>query len=264
MWMFNNEISFKVKIDERPKVSIIVPVYNVEKWLPECLDSLINQTLEDIEIICIDDGSKDKSGEILEEYAEKDEERIKLKIITEKIKNKEEINDEEMKGRIRVIHQENKGVSAARNVGLNVASGEYVTFVDPDDYVHPECYKTVYKQAKKDNIDIIQFDNNNILNDAQKIIIDKSEVDQSDSIVLDLEQFLKKIKAEMVWFKMFKSNILKDNNIRFMTDISIREDTCFSFMAFPRAKRFKIIPGKFYNYRNRPGSAVRSFDTYNY
>ena len=147
---------------------------------------------------------------------------------------------------------------------MDVASGECVTFVDPDDYVHPECYKTVYNLTKKDNIDIIQFEKKNIINQSQKIIIDKSEVDQSDSIVLDLEQFLKKIKAQAVWFKMFKSNILKENNIRFMADISIREDICFSFMTFPRVKRFKIIPGKFYNYRYRPGSAVRSFDTYNY
>ena len=86
--VLNKKISWKIKINYRPKVSIIVPVYNVEKWLPECLDSLINQSLEDIEIICIDDGSTDKSGEILEDYAEKDKEEMKIKIFNEKTMNK--------------------------------------------------------------------------------------------------------------------------------------------------------------------------------
>ena len=89
--MLNKEISGKVKIIYKPKVSIIVPVYNEKEYLHECLDSLINKTLEDIEIICVDDGSKDNSGEILEDYAEKDKERMKVKIFKEKIKNKKSI-----------------------------------------------------------------------------------------------------------------------------------------------------------------------------
>ena len=89
--MLNKEISGKEKIIYKPKVSIIVPVYNEKEYLHECLDSLINQTLEDIEIICVDDGSKDNSGEILEDYAEKDKERMKVKIFKEKIKNKKSI-----------------------------------------------------------------------------------------------------------------------------------------------------------------------------
>lgn len=102
------------------------------------------------------------------------------------------------------------------------------------------------------------------MNESEKKIIDKSEIDKSDSIVLNFEQFMKKIHSEFVWYKMIKSNILKDNNIRFMTDISIREDTCFSFMVFPRAKRFKIIPGKFYIYRVRPGSAIKTYNLIEY
>ena len=91
MCMLNKEISGKEKIIYKPKVSIIVPVYNAKEYLHECLDSLINQTLEDIETICVDDGSKDNSGEILEDYAEKDKERMKVKIFKEKIKNKKSI-----------------------------------------------------------------------------------------------------------------------------------------------------------------------------
>ena len=117
---------------ERPKVSIIVPVYNTEPWLRECMDSLVNQTLKEIEIICVDDGSPDNCGKILDEYAKKDT-------------------------RIIVIHQKNQGVSAARNAGLDVASGEYITFVDSDDYVDLNTYEKMYNLAKKDEIDILQF-----------------------------------------------------------------------------------------------------------
>lgn len=228
-----------------PKVSIIVPVYNVEKWLPECMDSLVNQTLEDIEIICVNDGSTDNCKNILDEYAKKDKEKFK-------------------KERIKVINQENQGVCAARNAGLDIASGEYITFVDSDDYVDTKCYETAYKWAKKDNIDVLQFRHNRV-NEKSKIkSSNNSEKNLSDSEVLNLEQFLKKSFSGFVWFKMIKSDIIKDNNIRFMTDISLSEDACFSYMVFPRATRFKIIPGKFYNYRSRPGSAVKKWNKNDY
>ena len=98
------EILVQNKINYVPKVSVIIPVYNVEKYLRECLDSVINQTLKDIEIICVDDGSTDSSGKILDEYAQKDK-------------------------RIKVIHQENQGLGAAHNVGIDLAKGEYIGFV---------------------------------------------------------------------------------------------------------------------------------------
>ena len=106
-----------------PKISVIIPVYNVEKYLPKCLDSLINQTLSDIEIICINDCSTDNSLEILEEYASKDE-RIKI-----------------------IDLKENQGAAAARNKGLEIAKGEYLGFVDPDDYVDLNFYEELYKKG---------------------------------------------------------------------------------------------------------------------
>ena len=99
------------------KVSIIVPTYNVENYLVECLESIVNQTLKDIEIICIDDGSTDNSGKILDEYAQKD-------------------------SRIKVIHKENAGYGKAMNLGLDNATGEYIGFVDSDDFVGEDTYKT--------------------------------------------------------------------------------------------------------------------------
>ena len=98
-------------------ISVIVPIYNTEKYLAKCLDSLINQTFQSLEIILIDDGSIDNSGKICDEYA---------------------LNDD----RIKVIHKENGGVSSARNAGLDLATGSYIAFVDPDDYIDPDMYAT--------------------------------------------------------------------------------------------------------------------------
>ena len=116
----------------RPKVSIIIPVYNVEPYLRECLDSVKNQTLKDIEIICIDDGSSDNSGKILDEYAKND-------------------------NRFIVIHQKNMGIGASRNKGLEKVSVEYITFVDSNDYLQLDAYEIAYNSAKKDKVDILQF-----------------------------------------------------------------------------------------------------------
>ena len=103
----------------QPKISVIIPVYNVEKYLRECLDSIVNQTFKDIEIICVDDGSTDKSLEILREYEQKDK-------------------------RIIVISQPNKGVSTARNIGMQQATGKYMMFVDSDDYITQNACELIY------------------------------------------------------------------------------------------------------------------------
>ena len=110
-------------------ISIIVPVYNVEQYLDDCLISIINQTYKNIEIILIDDGSTDKSGKICDEYAKKD-------------------------SRIIVIHKENGGVSSARNAGLRIAKGAYIGFVDPDDWIAEDMYEVLYSNAKKYDADV--------------------------------------------------------------------------------------------------------------
>ncbi len=115
------------------KVSVIVPVYNVEKYLEECIESLINQTLTDIEIICINDGSTDNSLKILEELQKKD-------------------------NRIKIINQKNSGVSSARNNGIENATGEYIGFVDSDDWIDSDYYEKLYNTAKKYNSDIAAGD----------------------------------------------------------------------------------------------------------
>ena len=113
------------------KISVIVPVYNVEPYLIECLESIINQTYRDLEIILIDDGSTDKSGDICEEYAKKDD-------------------------RIIVIHQSNQGSASAKNAGLRKASGEYLAFVDSDDFLQEDAYEFMVRQLEEYHADIIQ------------------------------------------------------------------------------------------------------------
>ena len=113
----------------KPKISIVVPIYNVEKYLRECLDSILAQTLQDIEIIAIDDGSPDQCGNIIDEYAKKDK-------------------------RIIAIHQKNSGYSISVNKGIALAKGEYIGIIESDDWIEPDMYKTLYENAKKYDTDI--------------------------------------------------------------------------------------------------------------
>ena len=115
-----------------PKISVIIPIYNVEKYLPRCLDSVKNQTFTDFQAICVDDGSTDNSGRIAEEYAKHDK-------------------------RFVVVHKENGGMSDTRNVGVDLAKGEFVLFLDSDDFIHPQTLEFLYKSAINNNADMVVF-----------------------------------------------------------------------------------------------------------
>ena len=129
---------------QRPEVSVIVPVYRVEKWLPQCLDSLTAQTLQETEIILIDDGSPDGCGALCDEYAKKD-------------------------ARIRVIHQENRGLSLARNAGLDAARGRYIMFADSDDWVEPDFCETPFRLAEETGADLVLFRHRRHEKDRQSV-----------------------------------------------------------------------------------------------
>ena len=118
--------------NKKPKISIIIPMYGVEKYLRRCLDSVLNQTFTDWQAICVDDGSPDKSGEIAEEYAERDERFI-------------------------VLHKENGGLSDARNYGMPHATGEYIMYLDSDDFIHPQTMEIAWNLAQRNNSDIVSF-----------------------------------------------------------------------------------------------------------
>ncbi len=213
------------------KVSIIVPVYNSESYLNECINSLLSQTLKEIEIILINDGSKDKSLEILNNFALKDS-RI---IIISKVNN--------------------TGMSDARNLGLDISHGEYIGFVDSDDYIQKETYEIAYKAAKKDNIDVVEFQYVNYYERKKiKPIINNNNFDINGNIK-EIKECWEEIKIE-IWSKIYKNEFINKYNIRFVHDL-YGEDFCFNLMVFPRIKNIKFIPGIFYIYRRRKGQLTK-------
>ena len=216
------------RIKKRPKVSVIVPVYKVEPWLRECMDSLVNQTLQEIEIIAVDDGSPDNCGKILDEYADKYKEKVK------------------------VIHQQNGGVSRARNAGLDIAKGEYITFADSDDYLDLRAYEFMYKYAKNDDIDILHCDYR-WFEDGHDSHINKIDFSDAPSITAKDYIYNRDYKKYYVYY-FIKYEIIQNDKLRFIPGLNWAEDTCFLFMALANSNKIKLIPAKFYNYRGRPNS----------
>ena len=172
-----------------PKISVIVPVYNVEKFLEKCLKSIIEQTFEDLEIICINDGSTDKSLSILNSYAAKDP-------------------------RIKILSQTNQGQSCARNAGLEIASGEYIGFVDSDDWIDLDFYEKLYNTAKKYDADIAVASIKRLRTYKWKyhLKIEKEEVTED----INKKFFLCDVPDKCyVWNKIYKASELKKYNIKF-------------------------------------------------
>ena len=219
-----------------PKVSILVPVYNVESYLNNCLDSLIYQTMRDIEIICINDGSTDGSFEILKQYSEKDK-------------------------RIIVIDKGNSGYGASMNIGLDKATGEYIGIVEPDDFANTKMFENLYKLAIKNDAEIIKSDylfyttKNNQSRKAGKINIFEANK------VTDARKSKKLLKmAPSIWSAIYKREFLTKNNIRFLeTAGASYQDTSFSFKALTLAKRIVLTDKAYLNYRqDNENSSVKS------
>ena len=210
-----------------PKVSVIIPVYNTEKFLRKCLDSVCNQTLQDIEIICINDCSTDGSSEILREYAGKDN-RIKL-----------------------IELFENGGAAKARNIGIDIAHGEYIGFVDSDDFVDLDFYEKLYKKAVETGADAVKgklylYDIN-----TNKVYLE-AWIDINDSV--------KKNKANFYFTfttAIYKSSLIKEYNIRFLEGLIHFEDPYFTIMAAIHYNKLEVIDDAKYYYINNPNSTSR-------
>lgn len=217
-----------------PKVSVIVPIYNTEKYLRKCLDSIINQTLNDIEIICINDGSTDSSAEILEEYATHD-------------------------NRIRIITQANSGLSEARNSGMRIAAGEYIGFVDSDDYIDLDYYEKLYCTAIKNNADI-----------ACSGIIRESDKKNKILIRYEKEEVFTTIKNKFenakvpehcyVWNKIYKTEKLKEHNLEFKRGV-VYEDLLFTPDALEHLDNMVVVPNILYHYYKHSKSLVHKHPT---
>ena len=208
------------------KVSIIVPVYNVEKYIEKGLNSLINQTLEDIEIIIINDGSTDKSKDIIELFIGKYPEKIKY------------------------FEKENGGAADARNYGINVATGEYIAFLDPDDYIEKEMLSKMYEKAKKENSDLVDCD-------FYWEYPNKKKLD-TGAIYSNKKEMLVKTRV-MPWNKLIKRSLLEENNIRFPKGLRY-EDTEFTYKLVPYCTKVSFIKEPFVHYVQREESASYSYN----
>ncbi len=174
-----------------PLISVIIPIYNVEKYLQRCLDSVLVQTLSNIEIICVNDGATDNSASILCEFAKKD-------------------------SRIKIINQENQGLSVARNNGFAVALGTYIYFLDSDDFIHPQLFEITYNLASKENADIVAFDFIKCRDFSKKYSYKKYDDISKIGCKITTQNFdffKKKGSFKIVpsvWSKLFKKSIIKD------------------------------------------------------
>ena len=218
-----------------PKVSVIVPVYNVEKYLRQCLDSLVNQTLQDIEIICINDGSTDGSPDILKKYAKKD-------------------------SRIKVFSKANSGYGATMNWGLSKASAEYIGIVESDDFIEPDMYEKLYSKAKDNNLDLIRccyFEYKTA--DNSNSIVENKWVPKN-KIFCPLEEQSPFFQAPAIWCNLFKKEMIEKNNIRFLeTPGASYQDTSFAFKLYASAKSFMMIEDALLHYRvDNVNSSVKS------
>ena len=211
-----------------PKVSVIIPVYNAEKYLRECLDSVVNQTLKDIEIICVNDGSTDNSLKILEEYASND-------------------------NRIKIINQDNQGAGIARNNGIKQAHGYYLYFLDSDDYIEIDALKKLYTKAQEYNTDIIIFNYSAFDNETGKeqfrtnvcTNISNSEVVFSK---LDHENNFFQITDSNVWAKFYRREFINHLNIKFSNTKSVN-DVFFCYSTLFMAQRILCLNDCFAYYR---------------
>lgn len=203
-----------------PKVSVIVPIYNVEKYLEKCINSLLSQTLEDIQIILVNDGSKDNSGNIAKEY------------------------EKNNKNRIIYVEKENGGLSDARNYGLKYATGDFIAFLDSDDYIEKNAYEEMYNKAIEENADYVECDF--IWEFPNKIRVDK--------------QYPYKNKKEMLsfvrvvaWNKLIKRQLIIDNNLEFPKGLRY-EDVEFTYKLIPFINKFAYVDKPFIHYVQREGS----------
>lgn len=225
------------------KVSIVIPVYDAEKYIEECIKSLLSQTLKECELIFVNDGSHDRSSEIIKSYQNSD-------------------------SRVILINQKNKGVSVARNKGLQIAAGEYIGFVDADDFVETDMFENLYNSAMKNDCDIV-FSNFESELQGQKVItrypflvgvnLDKDFITEKL-----LPYFIEKDDLNTVCNKIFRKKMIYDNKIVFPVNVALGEDGLFNIYSFSHATRIQYLDYTGYHYREVKGSATRDISRKDY
>lgn len=223
-------------IEENDLISIIVPVYNAEKYLAKCIESIINQTYSNLEIILINDGSTDNSLEICNIYSKQD-------------------------NRIKIIDKKNEGVSVARNLGIETSRGKWISFIDSDDWVDKDMFEKMAMKAKNSNFDIvicncyINKDGNEHKNSA---LSSEDLIFNKDGINILQNKFLCKGVKEYrpyvwgigaPWCKIYSSKLIKENNINFVPGLTRNEDGLFNLYAFEYSNKVLYLPDSYYHYR---------------
>ena len=218
---------------ENDMISVIIPIYNVEKYLKDCLKSVSNQQYKNLEIILVDDGSTDKSGMICDTYKNEDE-------------------------RIKVIHKKNGGVSSARNAGLQVAKGRWIAFIDSDDWVEETYFKIMIEKAKEEKADIVCCGYNRVTNDDMEqinICENNEEYNSNQYLIMSLNP---QSGFGFCHMKLIKRSII--NDIRFCEDLAVGEDALFNIQLSKNVKKAIFLKQALYYYRNNADSAVKKFD----
>lgn len=226
------------------KLSVVIPIYNTDKYLQECIDSIINQTFVNMEIILVDNKSTDNSGKICDEYIEKD-------------------------SRIKVIHREEHGwVGDARNDGIEAATGEWITFVDSDDWLELDCYERVFEELDNRDVDIF-CEGGCLLDYPDKRIshltawgnFDYFEEKELNLLRQNVIAPFSRIQRPLAspWDKLYRMEFLRKNNLKYAGDILFADDVYFNFIAFCKATRIAGCKYVGYHYRQRVNSIVNSY-----
>lgn len=212
--------------------SIIVPVYNVETWLERCINSILNQTYENFELILVDDGSPDNSGTICDKYVELDR-------------------------RVSVIHKENGGLSSARNAGINMSKGDYIVFIDSDDYIKENLLENIEESIRKHHTDIIMFGYEMFLSKNKILPLFKKGLilnPKEEAVSLNKPNF--KNEFCFTWRYVFKKEFLTYNDITFNENIKVAEDTIFNMECIFLAKSMYVIDEALYIYNDANNESI--------
>ena len=215
-------------------ITVIIPVYKVEDYIEKCVNSVLGQTYKNLEIILIDDGSPDRSGEICDAYAAKDK-------------------------RVKVIHKENEGVSVARNIGLDNANGMYIAFIDADDWIEENYLHILLSNVIKENADNAICNYNRVTGNN----IERNYFKNDTKLIGDKEYLIRVLNPQtgfgFSWMKLIKRESI--NDIRFNKTLIVGEDAIFNIEIAKNVTTIVILEEALYNYRNRSSSVVKKYDT---
>lgn len=225
-------------------ISVVVPIYNAEKYIRRCVDSILLQTYRNLEVILVDDGSTDETPEILDDYAAKDD-------------------------RVRVIHKENVGHAHSRNQGLFAANGEFITFMDCDDYMHPDFMEKMYGAICEDGSDMACCSFNYVDESGNRLGWSEPELKRNAVSSIDAQKdFLTTYNIEgFSWNKLVRRSILTNNNLRYPENQKAFVDMFLWYRALSLCQKVSYVPDKIYDYYQMAGSVVHTIDdvkTHNY